>query len=66
MQSWSAPWLAWSCYWVALVFYYLGFSQGSTAAINEVCVGGTIKDQDGGRSCTFWLIPPNQQGKRKG
>ncbi len=34
-----------------------GWSYGGDARIAEVCQGGAVREQGGGRTCAFWLVP---------
>jgi len=44
--------------------FALGFSNGGSAEIARLCQGDAVREQDGGRTCAFWLTPPTRQAPR--
>ena len=46
--------------------YALGHVWGGADAINQACAADAVKEQDGGKVCSFWLTSPTRTGQRKG
>ena len=46
--------------------YALGYARGGADAINQACAADAVKEQDGGKVCSFWLTSPTRTGQRKG
>lgn len=43
--------------------YSIGWSYGGDARIAELCQGAAVREQDGGRTCSWWMVAPMRKNR---